>query len=425
MAAAPLLGAAAVRPSGLALTCLGNGSVTEDTPRVFDTRDEQGSGAGTIEWLQLDGIRALAQRLQSSDLWLSSQCMQRFLRTQRALGRILERQALMPLFASTEHAQLSGRYQRNELFQPIRMRLPLILAFGGEIGAGLHELLFTDKTRREAVSRTCALFNLGISLFDRVCDGPREGFAGLQAVFDEQVLHRLASGDGTDNSLRRAASVAPDPSIRTLLILILGFFTEMQQLDGSPAARRRINEALIEAYRAEMATMTKSADGIGLAERTNAARRKSTLPFIVMLAVARQCGDQTTGDVAQAEGLVECLGAVFSLTDDLVDLARDYRSGDANTILLGAGARRPSASRLGQYHKALCERQIPLAVDGIVTNLAAAAEITELSAAAGDVRHFRDVLVGYTQSWLRADRYDLTAASSSAPLPQPSARRPQ
>lgn len=353
------------------------------------TSNRRANNSKEVEALRREAARKLAEEMQSAGLWLPPKRLAQFLQSQKKLGRMLEERLVMPALNPADHRHLAQPVGGSFLMRRPRLRIPLIVAFGYEMGLALHSFEYADESDREGVARMCALFNLGVSLFDRVCDRPsdgdRSGYYALAGVFDEQVLRRLLTEDGASTYLEEASANTSDRKLRALLALILAFFSRVRRFASgrraAAAAWPKLAELLIQAYRAEMVTVSgEGRDGL-----LEAAQRKSVLPFQIMLAIAHLSGD--VGRPSAAQTLACHAGTFFALVDDLSDLAEDYRTGQANTLLLSAG--------LGE---ALDE-----GVRGIADHLRAALKLAEGSSPAMDRARFRDVMLGYAQCWLGAD----------------------
>jgi hypothetical protein len=340
--------------------------------------------------------------MKSAGLWLPGADLVEFVRRQQILGRELERELVVPALRPTDHAYLT-RLLPGQWFGRPRIRIPLIAAFGYECGLALHSYVCASEDGRESVARTSAVFNLGIALFDRVCDGA--GFAALGGIFNEVMLGRLLCDTGAGTDLNGAAATSENRELRALVAVVIAFFARVRLLAGGADGTKRLKKLLIEAYRAELETVSFRHSEIEAGDLQTAACKKSVLPFEIMLATARLCVDDADGVyVANAERLVQEMGAVFSLVDDLSDLSKDYRSGDANTILIGAGmlpGSRDTTQGPAELEKLLAGG-VQEAARSIVRSLITAMELAECRSGALDQRRFRDVLVGYALNWLGA-----------------------
>jgi hypothetical protein len=375
------------------------------------------SGAGSAaarlaEQRRLDAIGNLARKMKAAGLWLARAQLSDFVRAQKTCGQNLERRLVVPLLDPADHAYLTS-LNVGTIFAPRpRIRMPLITAFGYGMGVAFHSYLHVGEDDRERSGQLCALFNLFIALFDRVCDAPEAGFASLVAILDEPMLRRLANDSDALDELKRAAAGAESPELRAVLAIFVAFHRQTQDFAGVWRAAPcwfRFNEALIEAYRAEIATVSRQRRDMPVRDLRAAAQRKSVLPFQIMLAVTQLGGkDAPRANVLNAEALARHVGTAFSLTDDLVDLSRDDRSGDVNTILLSEMLD-PSHDVPGAGHgsnRIAAGGHLDEAADTIVANLAASIKLAESSASAMDRSRFRDILIGSTQNWLgAADRH--------------------
>jgi hypothetical protein len=284
-------------------------------------------------WLR--ARRVLVHGLEQDGLWSSGEAHAAALEAQRSIGLALQESVLREALGVEAHALLGTDAIFGRSNARIRRRLPLVLAFGHTLGAGFAAMLGATEERARAAGEACALFNLGISIFDWITDGGPEPSRALERAFDARALERILEGE----ALPAPPGDAPG-EIVVLLRIIAGFFARCAH------ARRRDEEAwsdlstlLARAYAAELESTRGAA--LDAATAARAARDKSALPFAITAGVARLLLDAPASSPARARAreAADALGEAFGILDDLVDLVPDLRQGALNVVLLGADAR--------------------------------------------------------------------------------------
>jgi hypothetical protein len=281
-------------------------------------------------------------------------------------------------------------------------RLPFVMSFGYEVGCGMHAVVEAPEAGRAAAARLCALFNLGIALFDQVSDQSPDGHERLTAAFDKRTLVRLL--EDPEESLRLLGWRGGDAAVDLLFRVIGAFFQQLHHATGSAvntARWLRLSALLQRAYEAELTCIDPRASERPAVELIAAANRKSAIPFEVMLQLVAICADEDLGADCMARGdeLATHLGVIFRLVDDLADLARDGRSGAVNTIRLEA--RRRADGPLVQEQIRLALRRVRTHFDGVTGILVG------LDTSLAETNWFREVLLAYITSWIGNDNNEI------------------
>ena len=171
------------------------------------------------------------------------------------------------------------------------LRLPNIaitrvLGFGHQQAAALVDLAGVDATEREEAARLGALFNLGICLFDVICDRHPEKAQRLAARLDPVALERaMAEGDSGVLS-------TGDLGVDALLCLIADFFGGTRRLEQRRPAGGPVWIDLMRTirvmYRAELAVVSQlrstTAPSLSVLRQM---WRKSSLPLWTVALVAQ------------------------------------------------------------------------------------------------------------------------------------------
>jgi AMMECR1 domain-containing protein len=368
----------------------------------------QGPFEPTIEALSLEVGARTRSALIAAGLAVSEAAYDIHMREQAVRGQELVRQIIVPVLSDDDG--VGARF---------KAQLPFIAAAGYDLGFGIHAFAYHHYGRAQDVGRLCSLLNVGISVFDHVCDSGLS--ASLVPFFGEDTLRRLI--DKPEEVRESDFEIVTQPRVRFLLSLVRAFFAD---LHSSSTARpdsddwAELRQMLIDAHEAEIASVTHARTGIDAEALLRMAERKSVLPFEMMLAIARIC-ESDSGDIEETEArsLSQHIGKVFALSDDLFDLGRDLQSGDANTILLEAGVANSSMRNpedAPDIIRCLLDNgHVDRAVRGLCANLAAAvALIDENDDATGETYRLRERILCYVRSWTaienpgRPDRPDST-----------------
>ena len=206
-----------------------------------------------------------------------------------------------------------------------RTSLPNKLSFGFDLGSGMSD---GPANRRSASG--CALFNLGITMFDSLCDRTPGGRQQLSGFVHPDSLRGLCMDSKAIERLRSQAEAVKYFELRCVLKIVAGFFSDMRDL-AEPAghvAGSQLENLILRAYRAQMISSNWRAE-TSTAEVVEAVREKSTLPFQVMFRIV------CLGTDAQppSDKIACSMGDIFGLLDDLVDLPKDLQRGCANRFL--------------------------------------------------------------------------------------------
>jgi hypothetical protein len=139
-----------------------------------------------------------------------------------------------------------------------------------------------------------------------------------------------------------------------------------------------------------------------------AATAKAVLPFQVMAAVAAVCAPSTAapgiapaGEERALMDAARCIGTVFSLVDDLIDLVHDTESGAVNAIALRVPANeRHQPQLLPRRLLEGCE------IDQAVAQLGANVSTLVHRCRASGAEDLADAVMLNVQNWVIGDRGD-------------------
>lgn len=363
-------------------------------------------------WLR--ARRILVHKLEKAALWMETDSYNSFKREQRELGSRLKGELLRQVLGPRDYALLNSETIFGPSNNRFRAKISLVLAFGYELGAGLHTVLGGRRTDQTAkAGELAAVFNLGISTFDLVCDHCEDLFGEFSETFNEEVLRSLGHDSQAPQMLAAKAEDVAAGELRLLLKLIAWFFQELHNTkttsaNGRPVdarIRRKLATLLRDAYRAEVLSSAANAPA-SEADLIAISRRKSTLPFAIIYQVALLLSGRASGHIEKsAAGLARYIATIFWLTDDLSDVVRDLQSGDLNSILLQAGFK-PNNSRdpVRDYPvltRLLAGNYFEKAADRIREQTASALSIIDSVAINPDAANrFRQVVQFYVRGWL-------------------------
>ncbi len=210
-------------------------------------------------------------------------------------------------------------------------------AFGVVVGSALAGIVGVDDSFRSPHARWCGGFNLGVSLFDYVCDETKRG--DLLAAVEP---FRAFDDDAPPAAATTAATV-PAAELRPEEEYLAGLATDLvAEFRDVCAGRLDWRSAFRPLYRAERAAAAGRAGTAS--ENTSALREmlsvKSAGPFEIM--ALRAALARPDVDLELARSLGYAVGSCYLLVDDARDLWADLDSGAWNLFLLEVADRMPS-----------------------------------------------------------------------------------
>lgn len=379
------------------------------------------TSAAPSDWplpLMLDEVWLRAHRgfvhvLEGASLWPDAASQRAFMGFQRNLGEHLRDTVLLDVLSRNDFVHVSTESIFGASNRRFRRRLPFVLAFGHELGGGFYDALTKGSgTRRAEVAEACAIFNLGVSVFDLISDTDPALFAQVSTLFDAEHLSRMLGEPTSTVQLVSAAGETPTIEVRVLLKLIAAFFARLRCLVDAddPATvelRQHLASSLVAAHGAELQSaedpILNAVDWVSVSEA------KSTLPFVVIgdLAQLAAMPDAAPGAASSLASLVGHVQAVFWLTDDVADIVRDFQDGALNALLARSGAgvhrQRNPARDYPVLARLLASHVIEETIEQIREHLGAADTALQASGNNGNGtqgEHLRMVLKSYTRDWV-------------------------
>lgn len=191
-----------------------------------------------------------------------------------------------------------------------------------------------------SASRLGALFNLGVSLFDRLCDGfPERADALWSAITpDSLAAPRLLEG---------AMAREGDPAVAGLLPLVAALLDGVATLPAGRAGAERFLDLLVTMHAAERLSLAPRHAGRPSLSVLRALRRKSVLPSCALAHLALCAAPASDPGLLRNQALRA--GTALWIVDDLVDLGEDLSAGSWSRLLwLLARRGEPLVARAGQ-----------------------------------------------------------------------------
>lgn len=296
-----------------------------------------------------------------------------YMEAQQQRGRdILDR--LQPYLGSAQFSILVSDALLGPQNARFSRRLPFILAFGHEYARCLELISGGSDDGGSEIRDLSALFNLGIVLVDNLSDEPSR-FGELSEVMDATRLRLLLSGSESEGKSDTGAKFST-PELQLLDQIVSTFFRiarSIHQRSNYEYVWTDLSKTIQASYHAQV----QSSRG----QHTEAvSREKSVSPFLV----APLLVEMIRGPSAKyLMSLGSYVGHVFWLVDDLVDVARDYHSGQTNSVLLRAGVQNTPGQDNG-LALILEESYIETAVSEIQRNIRAMMELCRKQAVPDD-----------------------------------------
>lgn len=218
--------------------------------------------------------------------------------------------------------------------------LDSVYGFGVIVGNVCAGCLGIASPATGSASDWCGRFNLGISLFDYICDESD----GVGAVTALPAFHLFTGGDGRPSPSARRQT----PVDEFLSNLAAGVLSDLENVCGSAAGARgrcaSLWKAMREMFRAEiMASELPLSQSADFKHIRKALSLKSVEPFRVMAEWMAQSADVRESQILirNARALGRSLGHCYWAIDDAKDVWTDLAAGRWNLFLLLAAAEDP------------------------------------------------------------------------------------
>lgn len=317
-------------------------------------------GSLMLDEVWLRARRVLVHRLEAEGLWPTGPGLQSHRARRVDLGNDLRRTLLAQVLSPVDHRYLESDAAFGSASGQVHSKIGHCLAFGHELGSVLHRVAANSGTYPEQpcslaearAAQLCAIFNLGISLFDLVHDESHELAQAFTQIFDKEVLLGALASRESMAKLDTAVADLKVPELRVLGRIVVTFIAGLHDAVPMRHELEPIGAALVSAYAAETASVNHRTDAVSL----ELSRAKSTIPFHILLETIALVGDSTVASAVPAlRPVVDAIGTTFWLVDDLVDLVADFQADALNSILAQASMTMPRTADRDDIEYALLE----------------------------------------------------------------------
>jgi hypothetical protein len=184
---------------------------------------------------------------------------------------------------------------------------------------------------RDDVRRAVVAYVIGSAIFDYACDEDRGLLELLGGQLSERRLRRLLA-DGTGGV--PAGSGGP-VLLRYFWLLaseFIGISSRLAAIRGDAAAsvlREQFTEVLLDSYRQEVASIPSA----GLQQQRGPGMWSS--PLLISYLLIQLASDAAPDVDPGLEAAARTVGSLFSLVDDVADVAEDWAAGSHNRLLAG------------------------------------------------------------------------------------------
>ncbi len=220
-------------------------------------------------------------------------------------------------------------------------RLPSMLAFGHQQAVVFRRLIHPERRSLPAVSlMPVAAFSAGISLLDYLADAGGLAEPIFEVLDESTVASLFGNGGGAGTRLRRAYEQTKDVRLRLLLALVAmcgDGIRALHRRHGDDQGRDDLLATFAALHAAQKAVTFHHAGPVAGLGGADAVVTKSVLPFVAAYQIV-ELMDPPGAAKRSGRDLARRLGQAVALTDDLVDLQADWRSGTPNTLLASVGA---------------------------------------------------------------------------------------
>jgi hypothetical protein len=239
---------------------------------------------------------------------------------------------------------------------------------------------------RDDVRRAVVAYVIGSAIFDYACDEDRGLLDLLGGQLSERRLRQLVA-DGAGG----VTAGSDGPVLLRYFWLLAGEFTgissRLAAIRGDAAAsvlREQFTEVLLDSYRQEVASIPSA----GLQQQRGPGMWSS--PLLITYLLIQLASDAAPDLDPGLEAAARTVGSLFSLVDDVADVAEDWAAGSHNRLLAGVNLGRGNGTAMMWEHLVSAE------VSGPHMD-----EIARLVAACADAPWARD-LAAWLYYWLWA-----------------------
>jgi hypothetical protein len=268
----------------------------------------------------MSGLRSLVwSALANEGLLLSDEKRDRLRRDAMASGRRSLPRALVNT-AGASSDKTTRPAGSLGLADPV---LPRLFGLGAQQAGGLVRIAGTPTRAQPDVARLGGLFNLGVALFDHMCDEFPKRAELLLAQVTPEALDAQLAGRGC------AAPASGDAGVDLLVALIADFFKGVRGLGGAARDRRTFGRLIRGMYSGErFVTRARRERDQPTSVVWRELRRKSVLPMETMALLALIAHPNASVEERSAVRVAAALaGEAIWIVDDLADVREDWHAG--------------------------------------------------------------------------------------------------
>jgi len=290
-----------------------------------------------LDELWLKTRRVVVHKLEENNLWLCNNDYIQFYNSFKESGEKIKQEVLLTVLGEHDYSIINSESAFRLSNQQLRTKIPFALSFGYSIGEFFLEIFnkSLNKESTKEICSLCALFNLGISIFDLLNDQLPLEFDELSKIFPLAILRSMNKGRKMFPIHDQLYEIEKT-EIRILLKIINHFYDQLYQLipgEENIGIDRKLQNYLERAYKAEL--LSKANGHIqSLKHLKKISKEKSVLPFWIMGLIVTKQHVNTFDRSEELNQLSILLGNIFHLIDDLSDLISDFNLSDINTIWL-------------------------------------------------------------------------------------------
>ena len=303
-------------------------------------------------WLR--ARRSLVHRLEEEGFWQSLAKYETCRKEQNDLGNGIKIGIFKDILGKEDYALLNSESIFGVGNTRFRRKFPYMAAFGYKIGLIAQILNNAEIVYAKDVSEVSSIFNVGISIFDYICDEDPKKFDYLKMLINEERLLDISRDESRMNEFQLVCDATTSSELRLILKIIAGFYKKLQSFYRPDRADswNKVVLSLLSAYNFEIKSATSG--GYSEEEVIEISKRKSIMPFIIIDYISQlTTAPSSENQMKNNTTCIENLGEIFWLTDDLVDVNQDLESGYLNSLLLQINNRNSSSNISDLKYKTL------------------------------------------------------------------------
>ena len=258
---------------------------------------------------------------------------------QQRIGQIVWDTTVQEIIGPALFLEYSNNISVNNDFFYVES-IPRTSSFGYLMGIGLYKI-FCETGRFSIQAATlCSLFNILVSLFDKICDDYTHLSSKLlNRITPKSLSDALHIGEETQGKSHFEVAMSDEPTLRLLLLVTEEFFRRcgtFYMVSRNGTVWQEFKNTISEVYEAEVSsTKLTFSSPYSLEDVYIILRRKSSLPgWILCLIILLSPDANYDGKLPHLKEVMLKLGDLFWIVDDLVDLVEDLEMERWNYVWL-------------------------------------------------------------------------------------------